>query len=90
MLLKCIREFTTRENGGIPFTLMEGTVWYKSSFDYAPGGYELIVLEQVERGEFTGIVTKVRLERINDRKLMEPVPLMECPIPVGCSVFHGE
>lgn len=85
LLLKCTKEFTTRESG-IPFTVMAGTVWFKRSFDIAPGGYELTVLEQVNGGAFTGVCAKVRDERVTE--CFESVPLRECPEPVevgnGC------
>lgn len=80
MLLKCVREFTTREDG-FPFTLMEGTVWYKSTFDYAPGGYEIAVLEKVTGGAFTGVMARVRIEKIGE--YFESIPLVECPEPVN-------
>lgn len=80
MLLRCVREFTTRETG-VPFTIMEGTVWYKASFDVQRGGYEDVVLEQMDGAMFTGIIAKVRLERVNE--YFEPVPLHECPEPIG-------
>ena len=76
MLLKCVREFTTRESG-FPFTLTEGTVWYKATFEYAPGGYEIVVLEKVASGKFTGVVARVRYERISE--CFESIPFMECP-----------
>ena len=79
LLLKCVREFTTRESG-VPFTIMEGTVWFKKSFDIAPGGYELTVLEKVDGALFTGICAKVRDERVME--CFESVPLMECPEPI--------
>lgn len=81
MLLKCTESFETRE-GGYPRTLEEGTVWYKSTYDYADGGYELVVLERVDGGAFTNDVVRVRLERL---ECFEAVPPSEGPI--ACSVF---
>jgi len=88
LLLKCVREFTTRESG-VPFTVMEDTTWFKKAFDIAPGGYELTVLEKVDGALFTGICVKVRDERIRD--CFENVPLRECPEPIDheCSCGCG-
>ena len=80
MLLKCIRKFTTRESG-FPFTLAEGTVWYKATYEYALGGYEIAVLEKVAGGAFTGVMARVRAERIGE--CFESIPFMECPEPVS-------
>lgn len=86
LLLKCVREFTTRESG-VPFTIMEGTVWFKKSFDIAPGGYEVTVLEKVNGGAWTGIKAKVRDERITE--CFVTVPLRETPEPVDqCDCEH--
>lgn len=79
LLLRCVREFTTRESG-VPFTVMEGTVWFKVGFDIVPGGYEVTLLEKVNGGALTGVVAKVRDERVTD--CFETVPLRECPEPV--------
>lgn len=81
MLLRCVREFTTRESG-VPFTIMKNTVWYKASYDYAPGGYEIVLLEMVNGGAFTGIIARVRAEKVNG-EYFESVPLRECPEPVN-------
>ena len=80
LLLRCVREFTTKESG-FPFTIMEGTVWYKYTFEYTPGGYETVVLEKVTNGSFTGVVARVRYERISE--CFESIPFMECPEPKG-------
>lgn len=81
VLLRCVREFTTRE-GGVPFTVREGTVWYKASFEYALGGYEIALLEMVNGGAYTGIIARVRAERVNS-DYFAIVPFMECPEPVN-------
>ena len=85
MLIRCTKTFETRE-GGYPVTVDEGSVWYKATHRHVPGGYELIVLERVERGEFMGEVVQVRLERLADS--FESVPLSECAVPIGCSAYH--
>lgn len=89
MLLICKRGFVTNESG-IPYTFMEGTVWYKATYEIAPGGYEDIVLEKMDGGAFTGVIAKVRAEKVNDRTLFDVVPLTQCPEPVGCSTFDTE
>jgi len=88
LLLRCVREFTTRENDGIPFIVMEQTIWYRRGVDYAPGGYEIVIMEQVVNGEFNGVTTRVRTKAAND--FFEPVPLKECPLFVGGKVYQFE
>lgn len=87
MLLRCKRPFETRE-GGIATTIDEGTVWYRARHDVARGGYELVVMERVEDGAFTGVTVTVRLERANDADLFEPVPPHECATPIGCTEYY--
>ncbi len=88
LLLRCIREFTTRENGGIPFTVSEGTVWYRKGVDYAPGGYEIVVMEQVVGGELNGVTAMMRTRYATE--CFDPVPLKECPLLVNGRVLVVE
>jgi hypothetical protein len=89
MLLRCIKSFETRE-GGVARTIDEGTVWYKARHDIARGGYELVIIERVEGGAFTGVMATVRLDKVMDPELFEPVPPSQETVPIGVTEYFAE
>ena len=85
MILRCRADFETREPSGVPFTIREGTVWQRTRYEYAMGGYELAVLEEIRDGAYTGNQCTVRAERLLD-DTFDDVPPTQCSVPIGCAV----
>jgi len=84
MFFRCTESFETREDG-VPFTLDVGTTWMASYRPPAFGGYELVRLEQVDDGVFTGVQATVRLYRLSTSfEMLGPEDIR--PV-IGCSTF---
>lgn len=77
MLLRCTEPFETRESG-VPYVFERDTVWQRTGHKVAMGGYELAVMEKVERGQYTD-VAEVRTEKLADH--FDCIPWDEVTVP---------
>lgn len=87
MIFRCKEAFETRE-GGRRATIDKDTVWMASNTLPAMGGYELVLMEEIDtsNGTYTGAQAKIRLNRLSTN--FDKVPMDDIYVPTGCSAFR--
>lgn len=80
MIFRCKEPFETREDGRRTY-IDKDTVWIASNAIPAPGGYELMLVEEIDtsNGRKTGANAKIRMNRLSTN--FDKVPMDDIYVP---------
>ena len=89
MIFRCKEPFETREDGHRTY-IDKDTVWIASSAMPAPGGYELMLVEEIDttKGVKTGANAKIRMNRLSTN--FDKVPMDDIFVPTRFRFGGGE
>jgi hypothetical protein len=89
MIFRCKEDFETREDGRWVH-IDKDTVWLASNALPTIGGYELVMIEEIdtERGTKTGMSAKIRLNRLSTN--FDKVPMDDIFVPTKLNISGND
>ena len=89
MIFRCKEPFETREDGHRTY-IDKDTVWIASSAMPAPGGYELMLVEEIDttKGVKTGANAKIRMNRLSTN--FDKVPMDDIFVPTKLNISGND
>lgn len=89
MIFRCKEPFETREDGRRTH-IDKDTVWIASNAIPAPGGYELMLMEEIDttKGVKTGANAKIRMNRLSTN--FDKVPMDDIFVPTRFNISGND